>query len=87
VLALVFTFHSSITIACRTRTLLDVLNPASDIFAHPHSVLTSTGGSSRQAMEERAALFPSWQNYVDSAARAEQPEKAPAEASFVSIEP
>jgi glutathione synthase/RimK-type ligase-like ATP-grasp enzyme len=50
--------------------------------------LTSPEGSSRQAMEERESLFPSWKNYVDSAAWAEQPpEKAPSEASFVSIEP
>lgn len=50
--------------------------------------LTSPEGATRKTMEEREASFPSWQNYLDSAARAAQaPEQAPAEASFVSVEP
>lgn len=50
--------------------------------------LTSPEGASREVIEERAKLFPSWQDYLDSSASAEQPpEMASAETSFVSREP
>jgi glutathione synthase/RimK-type ligase-like ATP-grasp enzyme len=50
--------------------------------------VTSPEGSSRQTIEERQWLFPSWKDYLDSAAKDQQtPEERHAEPAFVSIEP
>ena len=50
--------------------------------------LTSQEGSSRQTIEERQSLFPSWNDYLNSPARYQQtPEQRHADPAFVSIEP
>jgi glutathione synthase/RimK-type ligase-like ATP-grasp enzyme len=49
--------------------------------------LTSPEGSSKEYLERRQALFPSWKDYLDCPAREEQaPEDADSEAAFVSME-
>ncbi len=49
--------------------------------------LTSPEGSSRQTIEERRLLFPSWKDYLDSPAKDQQvPEESVADPAFVSIE-
>jgi glutathione synthase/RimK-type ligase-like ATP-grasp enzyme len=50
--------------------------------------LTSPEGSSREVIEEKQSQFPSWQTYLDSAAKQEVPPEQPdPEATFMSREP
>jgi hypothetical protein len=50
--------------------------------------LTLPEGSSRQLIEEKQSMFPSWSDYLASPAKDEQPpEEADPEAAFVSVEP
>ncbi|HEX3684023.1 MAG TPA: hypothetical protein VHU83_15940 [Bryobacteraceae bacterium] len=50
--------------------------------------LTSPEGSSRQIIEERQSLFPSWKDYLDSPAKDQQtPEESTADPAFFSFEP
>ena len=50
--------------------------------------LTSPNGASRQTIEEKQSLFPSWKDYLDSPAKDQQtPEERLADPAFMSIEP
>jgi hypothetical protein len=49
--------------------------------------LTSPEGSSKEILEQRQLLFPSWKDYLNSPAKdAQAPEEADPEAAFVSVE-
>jgi hypothetical protein len=68
---------------------LDAFNPDCHIQEKFLAFLTSPEGASRQTIEERQSLFPSWKDYLDSPAKARQmPETSQAgtDPSFVSIE-
>jgi len=66
---------------------LDAFNHSLHVQEKFLAFLTSPEGSSRQTIEERQLLFPSWQDYLDSPAKAQQmPEEAQADPAFVSTE-
>jgi hypothetical protein len=67
---------------------LDAFNPSLHVQEKFLAFLTSPEGSSRQVIEERQSLFPSWKEYLACPVKDEQPlEAADPETAFVSIEP
>lgn len=66
---------------------LDTFNPNIHVQEKFLAFLTSPEGSSREIIEERQSLFPSWKDYLDSPARYQQiPEPPESDPAFVSIE-
>jgi len=67
---------------------LDEFNPNVHMQEKFSAFLTSPGSSSKQSIEERQSLFPSWKGYLASPAKDEVlPEEVDSEATFVSTEP
>jgi glutathione synthase/RimK-type ligase-like ATP-grasp enzyme len=66
---------------------LDDFNPSLHVQEKFLAFLTSPEGSSKEILEAKQSLFPSWREYLDSPAKdAQAPEEADPEAAFVSIE-
>ena len=66
---------------------LDEFNASLHVQEKFLAFLTSPEGSSKEILEERQLLFPSWKDYLDSPAKdAQAPEEADPEAAFVSVE-
>lgn len=67
---------------------LDALNDSFHIQEKFLAFLTSPEGWSRQSIEDRQRLFPSWKDYLASPAKEQQaPEEHHGEPAFVSFEP
>ena len=67
---------------------LDEFNPNVHMQEKFSAFLTSPGSSSKQSIEERQSLFPSWKEYLASPAKDEVlPEEVDSEVTFVSTEP
>lgn len=66
---------------------LDDFNPSLHVQEKFLAFLTSPEGSSKEILEERQCLFPSWKDYLTSPEKnAQAPEEADPEAAFVSVE-
>jgi glutathione synthase/RimK-type ligase-like ATP-grasp enzyme len=66
---------------------IDATNPEAHIQEKFLAFLTSPEGASRQSIEERQSLFPSWKEYADSTTwELPTPEQAGALPDFVSVE-
>lgn len=66
---------------------LDEFNPSLHVQEKFLAFLTSPEGSSKELLEQRQSLFPSWKEYLSGPAKdAQAPEEADAEAAFVSVE-
>ena len=66
---------------------LDDFNPSLHVQEKFAAFLTSPEGSSKEILEERQQLFPSWKEYLASPAKdAQAPEEVEPESAFVSVE-